>query len=39
MEEYFEVKLNNSNYINKVILNPAKGSHRDHFIKSIDKQL
>ena len=39
MEEYFKVEFNNCNFINKVILNPAKWNHREYFVKPIEEQL
>ena len=39
MEEYFKVEFNNWDCMNKVMLNPAKWSHREQFVKSIEKQL
>ena len=37
MEEYFKVEFNNWDCMNKVMLNPAKWSHREQFVKSIEK--
>ena len=39
IEDYFNEELSEWDKINKVILNPAQRSHREKFLKELDKQL
>ena len=39
LDEYFEVEFSSWNNINKVMLNPARQSHRERFVNIVDKQL
>jgi hypothetical protein len=39
LEDYFNEELSEWDKINKVMLNPARRSHRDKFVTELDKQL